>query len=167
MTPALMSSSLYVPIAASNSGPGIAPVSLFLLALTITIHRIWLLLSLGCTRLVEDKSQVSPQMRETFAHDLRTLLCLGEDECALQNRLDEVADAFGAPWRIGRVELFCGGNIARNNRNMRGHPLVAGGADIGMRGVGFLNQRAKETGVVRQIALQNLATKIDIAEQPL
>ena len=38
MMPALRSSSLYFPIAAINSGPGIAPFSLSVLALTNIMH---------------------------------------------------------------------------------------------------------------------------------
>jgi hypothetical protein len=44
-------------------------------------------------------------------HDLGALLCLGEDERALQDRLDKVTDAFRAPQRMGRVKLFRRFNI--------------------------------------------------------
>jgi predicted XRE-type DNA-binding protein len=74
----------------------------------LQLSQSWLYLSLAVARLVEDKTQVSPQMREALAHDLGALLCLGEDECALQNGLDEIANAFGAPRRIRRVELLRG-----------------------------------------------------------
>ena len=43
ITPALTSSSLNLPIAASNSVVGIAPASLFFVALTITMNRIAIL----------------------------------------------------------------------------------------------------------------------------
>ena len=103
-------------------------------------------------------------MRETLAHDLGALLCLGEDERALQNRLNEIADAFGAPWGVRRIKQLGGFNIAGDDCNVCGHALVASGANLRMRRVGFLHERAKQTGVVGQVAPQNLRPKIDVAE---
>ncbi len=106
-------------------------------------------------------------MRETLAHDLGALLCLGEDDRALQNRLNEIADAFGAPWRLRRIKPLGGFNIAGDDCNVFGHAFVAGGANLRMRRVGLLHEHAKQTGVVGQVALQNLHPKIDVAEKAL
>src|ERR1700722_11370797 len=103
-------------------------------------------------------------MREAFAHYLGTALRLGENECALQNRLNEIADAFRAPWGIRRVELPCRLDIPRDDGDVARCSLIAGSPNVGMRGVGFLQQRAEEAGVVRQIAAQNPGTEIDVAE---
>ena len=106
-------------------------------------------------------------MRQIFAHDVGALLCLGENECALQNRLDEVADTFRTPRRIRRIELFRSLNILREERDMGRHALVAGSPNVGMRGIGFLHQRPEQAGIVRQLAAQNFSAEIDVAEQPL
>src|SRR5208283_1972515 len=87
--------------------------------------RSWLFLSLGFARPVEEKPEIAPQMRETLAHHLGALLRLGEDECALQDRLDEIADACRAPRRIGRVEPLRGLDVARQNGDMRRQAPVA------------------------------------------
>ena len=45
--------------------------------------------------------------------------------------------------------------------------LVAGGANVGMGGMGFLQQRAEVAGVVGRLAAQDLTAEIDVAEQPI
>ena len=106
-------------------------------------------------------------MRETFAHDLGALLCLGEDECALQNRLNEIADAFRAPRRIGRITLFGGLKVARQHFDMFRHAAIARRPDVRMRGIDFLDQRAHQAGVLGDLALQHRCAELDIAEQAL
>ena len=61
-------------------------------------------------------------MPQALDGDVRALFRLGKDEGALQNRLHEVSDALGAPWRAGRMELLrrldvarqCGSNLNDN-----------------------------------------------------
>ena len=104
-------------------------------------------------------------MRETFARDLGALLRLREYERALQNRLDKIADALRAPRCVRSVEPLGGFDISRQFGDMGGQGIVTGDTNVGVCRVGFLNQRAEQTCVIRQFALQYLAAKIDVAEQ--
>jgi hypothetical protein len=104
-------------------------------------------------------------VRETFARDLGALLHLREYECALQDRLDKIADSLRAPGRIRRIEPLCVFDISRQFGDMGGQGVVTGSTNVGVCRVGFLNQRAEQTRVIWQFALQNLAAKIDVAEQ--
>jgi hypothetical protein len=80
---------------------------------------------------IEEKPEIAAQMREALACHLGALLCLGEDERALQNRLNEIADARRAPRRIRRIEPLCGFDVARQDGDVPRQDLVAGGADVG------------------------------------
>ena len=51
-------------------------------------------------------------MGEALASDLGTLFGLGENEGALQDRLDEHTQALRAPGRFGRIEALGGFDIA-------------------------------------------------------
>src|SRR5579862_5192006 len=101
-------------------------------------------------------------MGKALAGDLRTLLGLGEDEGALQDRLYEHADALGAPSRVGRVETLCGFDVFDEGVDVRCQAALAGGADVRMGRIGFLQQRAEKTGVVWQLAAQDLDAEIDV-----
>ena len=106
-------------------------------------------------------------MREAVARDLGALRRLGVDERALQDRLDEIADAFGGPGRLRRIAALGGFDVGDQHGDVRRHALLAGGANVGVGRVGLLHQRAEQAGVVGQFALQDLGAEIDVAEQAL
>jgi hypothetical protein len=91
-------------------------------------------------------------MSKTLAHNLRALLCLSEDERALQIRLDKVADAFGAPWCGRRVKPLDGFNIA-GDCEMRRRAIAVFGANIGMRCLGLA--RTTLSAAFRSLALDS------------
>src|ERR1700689_2131113 len=122
---------------------------------------------LGAFRRVEQQFEITPQMREALPSDFGTLLSLGENERALHDRLDEHAEAFGAPGRIRRIKTLRSFDIAGERVVVRRKAPLAGLADVGMGRVRLLEQRAEKARVVRQVAAQDADAKIDIAKEAI
>ena len=104
-------------------------------------------------------------MSEVVANHLRIPLGLGEDEGALQNGLNEGSDAFGGPGQVGCVEVFRGLDVAGERGDVRLERLFAGFADIGMSGVGLLDQGAEQASVVSEFAGEDGRAEVQVAEQ--
>ncbi len=68
-------------------------------------------LSFAVFGLNEQSYEIPPQMCQALAHDIRALLCLGKNEAALQDSLNEVAHAIRTPPRFRGVESFGGFDI--------------------------------------------------------
>ncbi len=65
-------------------------------------------------------------MGEALPRDLGTLFRLGEDERALQNGLNEIADAFRSPRRVRRVKPLRGFDVAGRDGDVGGQGVVTG-----------------------------------------
>ena len=90
---------------------------------------------------------------------------LGEDEGALQDGLDEIANAFGGPECVGGVEIFGGLDVAGEDFDVRGEGVLAGGAEVGVSGVGLLDKGAEQAGVVGQLAGEDGGAEVEVAEE--
>src|ERR1700730_14138184 len=120
------------------------PASESLVALTMIMKRIvGFLLLLG---LVEQHFQISPEVPEAFGGDLWSVLCLGQNERALDHGLGVEPKALGAPRRIGSIAGLGFGNILGDLGGMRADMRVAGFANRRMGLEGLLNHRAKQAG---------------------
>jgi hypothetical protein len=113
----------------------------------------------------EESDDVAAQVLDGFAGNLRALGGLGEDEGALKDRLDEVADAFGGPGCVGGVEILGGLDVSSEGFNVRGERVLAGGADVGVGRVGLLDKGAEQAGVVGQFAGENSGAEFEVAEE--
>src|SRR5712691_8956037 len=95
-------------------------------------------------RLGEQHLQIPAQMMEAVGGNLGSALRLGEDEGALDYRLDVERETFRVPGRVRRVAaLGCGDDLGYLLR-VRAEMGVARTAERRVRVVGFLDHRAEE-----------------------
>jgi hypothetical protein len=115
----------------------------------------------------EELGEIAAHVVDRFARNLRTLGGLGEDERALEDGLDEIADALGGPGRVGRIEVFGGLGVAGESFDMGGEGVFAGGAKVRVGGVGLLDEGAEQAGVVGQLAGEDGGAEVEVAEQAI
>ena len=111
--------------------------------------------------------EVAPQVLQAFGGDPRPLPGLGQDEGALEHRLDMEREALRAPRRIRRVSALGFGDDLGHLCRVRADVRVARGANVGVRVVGLLDHRAEQASEVRQRALQDRDAEIHVTQQPL
>ena len=110
---------------------------------------------------------VATQVLQAFGGDPRPLPGLGQDEGALEHRLDMEREAPCAPRRIRRVAALGFGDDLGNLRRVRADVRVARGPNVGVRVVGLLDHRAEQAGELRQRALQDRDAEIHVTQQPV
>src|SRR5690606_10424813 len=85
---------------------------------------------------------------------------LGDDKRSLQHSLRMACKAFGVPVGLRRITLTGFFNRADQCLGMRLNARIAGCTQNGMTGKRFLNQRAQQTGELRQVSVHEPGAKI-------
>jgi len=93
------------------------------------------------------------------------VLCLGENEGALDDNLSVVGETFSGPVGLKVVSGHGGGNVGLELVSVRGHIAVAGLADVGIGLVRLLNHGAKEAGELGKLAEQDSFAEVDVTEE--
>jgi hypothetical protein len=83
-------------------------------------------------------------MIETLGRNCRAALCLGENECALDDPLEVKREPFRRPIVATAVFAHCSANVGVECLGVIADVSFAGGTYIRVGSVGFLDDRARE-----------------------
>jgi hypothetical protein len=113
--------------------------------------------------MAEKRLNVPAQMIQAGRGNRRTLVCLGENEGALGNRLHMQGEALGAPLSIAAVGVQRRGDVQFKHGDVFAEASLAGLTDCRMRLVSLLHHGAHETGEFGQRPFEERLAKLHIA----